>query len=403
MSSRRDFLKASLRASSLVALAPAVPGFLAATARAATPGRDGRVLVVIQLDGGNDGINTIVPFRDEGYAGHRKVLRLPADKLLKVGDSVGLHPSLADAAKLLDRGELAIVQGVGYPNPSRSHFRSMAVWHSARPDPEEHAGPGWLGRVCDDLLARGDSSGAYSLGDGPPPAALRGRRSVPATLERAEDFALDASADPRRALGDGGDDAGDIAAFVRRSMLDAYAAADRIADLARADRSAGRYRGGALGERLALVARLLKSGAGARVYYTQQAGYDTHAGQLNAHARLLSELSAALGSFQADLVASGLADRVAVLCFSEFGRRVAENGSAGTDHGTAGPVLLAGTRVRAGLVGEAPSLLDLDEGDLKMAVDFRRVYATALEDWLGLPSRDALGGEFEPLPLFNIG
>src|SRR4051794_41120254 len=172
MSSRRDFLKASLRASSLVALAPAVPGFLAATARAATPGRDGRVLVVVQLDGGNDGINTVVPFRDEGYAGHRKVLRLPADKLLKVGDSIGLHPSLADAAKLLDRGELAIVQGVGYPNPSRSHFRSMAVWHSARPDPEEHAGPGWLGRVCDDLLARGDSSGAYSLGDGPPPAAL---------------------------------------------------------------------------------------------------------------------------------------------------------------------------------------------------------------------------------------
>jgi uncharacterized protein (DUF1501 family) len=409
MPSRRDFLKAALRDSSLLALAPSVPGFLAATARAVEPDHDGRALVVIQLDGGNDGINTVVPFRDEGYARFRKALRLPSEKLLKLGngngdaDAVGLHPAMTEAAKLLERGELAIIQGVGYPNPSRSHFRSMAVWHSARTDPEEHPGPGWLGRVFDERLARGDRSGAYFVGEGAPPAALRGRRSAPAALERAEDFVLDGPADPRATLGGRGEDAdaGDLAAFVRRSTLDAYAAADRMAELARADRSTGSYRGGALGTRLALVARLLKSGAGARVYYTQQAGYDTHAGQLNTHARLLSELSAALGSFCADLAESGLADRVAVLCFSEFGRRVAENGSAGTDHGTAGPVLLAGRRVRGGLIGRTPSLLDLEDSDLRMGVDFRRVYASVLEDWLGLPSRDALGGAFEPLPLFS--
>src|SRR5579872_2352081 len=141
MFTRRDFL----RTSSLLSLAPAVPGFLARTARAAKPERDGRVLVVIQLDGGNDGINTVVPFEDDGYAKHRKALRLPADRLLKVSAQVGLHPALGAFGKLLEAGQLAIVQGVGYPNPSRSHFRSMAVWHTARFDPEEHKGPGWLG------------------------------------------------------------------------------------------------------------------------------------------------------------------------------------------------------------------------------------------------------------------
>src|SRR5207253_11228165 len=176
--------------SALISLSPTVPGFLAQTARAARTELDGRVLVVLQLDGGNDGINTVVPFKDEGYAKNRKILRLDADKLLKVNESVGLHPSLTGAAKLLERGELAIVQGVGYPNPSRSHFRSMAVWHSARSDPEDHGGPGWLGRAFDERLAAGDASGTYFVGEGQPPAALVGRRSVPAALDRLEDLAL---------------------------------------------------------------------------------------------------------------------------------------------------------------------------------------------------------------------
>jgi len=390
MFTRRDFL----RTYSLLALAPAVPGFLARTARAAPPQRDGRVLVVIQLDGGNDGINTVVPFADEGYAKHRKALRLPKERLVKVNDSVGLHPALGEFGKLLEAGKLAVVQGVGYPNPTRSHFRSMAIWHTARLDAEEQAGLGWLGRGLD------EAPGASSLlvGSGPPPVALRGRRAVASALERIEDFTLAAGADPRKAL-PRDEPADDLAAFVRRSMLDAYATADRLKAVAGAD--GGRYPGTGLAGRLRLVARLMKTGVGARVLYTTQGGYDTHSAQLGAHSNLLFELAGAVRAFLDDLTAAKLADRVTVLAFSEFGRRVQENGSSGTDHGTAGTVFLAGPGVKGGLVGKTPSMTDLEGGDLKMGLDFRRVYAAVLEDWLGLPAQAALSGTFERLPLFR--
>jgi uncharacterized protein (DUF1501 family) len=390
MFTRRDFL----RTSSLLALAPAVPGFLARTARAAEPKRDARALVVIQLDGGNDGINTVVPFADEGYAQHRQALRLPKERLVKVSDTVGLHPSLGDFGKLLEAGKLAVVQGVGYPNPNRSHFRSMAIWHTARLDAEEQAGLGWLGRGLD------ERPGATSLlvGSGPPPVALRGRRAVASALERIEDFTLAAGADPRKAL-PRDEPADELAAFVRRSMLDAYATADRLKEVGREDGS--RFPQSGLAERLKLIARLLKIGVGARVYYTTQGSYDTHSAQLNTHSRLLFDLASAVKAFLDDLTAARLADRVAILCFSEFGRRVQENGSSGTDHGTAGPVFLAGSGVKGGLVGQTPSMTDLEAGDLKMGLDFRRVYASVLEDWLGLPARTALSGSFERLPLFR--
>jgi uncharacterized protein (DUF1501 family) len=394
MLSRRDFLKRS----SLLALAPAVPGFLAQTARAASPQRDGRVLVVLQLDGGNDGINTAVPFADEGYAKHRRALRLPTDRLVKVNDKVGLHPSLGGLGKLLEAGQLVIAQGVGYPNPSRSHFRSMATWHTARLDPEEHRGPGWLGRGLD-TAAKGAS--ALLVGSGPPPVAIRGRRSTASAIERIEDFTLAAGADPRKALAPE-DQGNDLAAFVQRSMLDAYATADRLAQVA-GDKDDARYPQSGLASRLRLIARLLKAGLDTRVFYTLQPGYDTHSAQLFAHSNLLFDLSAALKAFLDDLAAAKLADRVVVLLFSEFGRTVSENGSGGTDHGTAGPVFLAGPAVKGGLVGAAPSLLDLDpkHGDLRRSLDFRQVYATVQEDWLGLSARETLGGAFERLPLFR--
>src|SRR5439155_7696638 len=223
MLSRRNFLKSS----ALLALAPTVPGFLAQTARAAEPKRDGRVLVVIELNGGNDGINTVVPFADEGYAKHRKTLRLPTDRLVKVNDQVGLHPSLVNFGKLLEAGQLVIAQGVSYPNPNRSHFQSMATWHSARLDPEEHQGPGWLGRGLDTAH---EGASALLVGSGPPPVAIRGRRSIASAIERLEDFSLTADADPRKALVRE-EPADDLAAFVQRSMLDAYATADRLQQL----------------------------------------------------------------------------------------------------------------------------------------------------------------------------
>ncbi len=236
MPSRRQFLASTLRGSSLIALTPTVPGFLGQAARASQPERDGRVLVVVQLDGGNDGINTVVPFGDEGYARHRVALRLPAGRLIKVGDQVALHPSLDDAARLLDDGRLAIVQGVGYPNPDRSHFRSMAIWHTARPGEEQSVDLGWLGRGLDG--ARGPSSAPAAstyIGPGVLPVALRGRRSVATTLERPEDLVLGARADPREAAVPLAGPHDELTDFVSRSALDAYASADRIAEAARVE------------------------------------------------------------------------------------------------------------------------------------------------------------------------
>jgi len=226
---------------------------------------------------------------------------------------------------------------------------------------------------------------------------------VASALERPEEFALDAGADPRRAIAKD-EPADDLAAFVRRSMLDAYGTADRLAQVSRAKDDGARYPGSGLGNRLQLVARLLKAGLGTRVFYTLQGGYDTHSTQLFPHSNLLFELNAAVKAFLDDMAASKLADRVTVLMFSEFGRTVKENGSAGTDHGTAGPVFLAGAPVKGGVVGETSNLLDLDpkHGDLRIGLDFRRIYAAVLEDWLGLPAKTALGGTFERLPLFRV-
>ena len=393
---RRDFLKTS----TLLALAPTVPGFLARTAWAARPERDGRVLIVLQLDGGNDGLNTVVPFADDNYARLRRRLRVPVNELIKVNDRVGLHPALGRAAKLLESGRLAVVQGVGYPNPSRSHFRSMAIWHAARFDHEEHNGLGWLGRALDGATTPAGESGSLFVGLESPPVALRGRRSATAALSRLEDLTISADATVVRTAT--ADDADDLAAFVRRTTLDAYAAAERVQEAAHAGADGGVYPATALAERLRLIARLLKAGFGTRVFYTLQAGYDTHAQQTFPHAALLGELAGALSAFFDDLTTVKLADRVLVLAFSEFGRTVKENASGGTDHGTAGPVFLVGPAVKPGLIGAAPSLTELEGGEPKMSVDFRRVYATVLEDWLGLPSRTALAGTFEHLPLFRV-
>ena len=387
--SRRDFL----RTAPLISLAPTVPGFIAGLARASAPERDGRVLVVIQLDGGNDGLNTVVPFGDEAYAKNRNTLKLATDRLIKVSDGIGLHPAMGQAGKLLEAGQLGIVPGVGYPNPNRSHFASMAIWQTARLDDEEHAGPGWLGRGLDSIAG---SSSTY-VGAGAIPAAIKGRRALASSLERIDDLTLDPAL-ARPGLSGVGDD---LAAFVRRSTLDAYASSDRLAELAKDTSSTARYPGTGLANRLKLVARLMKGGYASRVFYASQGGYDTHSQQSNPHFGLLNELSGALKAFLDDLAASKLADRVLVLCFSEFGRRVLENGSGGTDHGAAGPVILAGPGVKPGLLGPYPSLTDLDDGDLKPTVDFRRVYATLLENWLGLPSVPALGGTFATLPLLK--
>jgi uncharacterized protein (DUF1501 family) len=390
-----------LRRSALLSLAPVVPGFLARTAAAMEPERDDRVLVVVQLDGGNDGINTVVPFGDDQYAKLRRALRLPTARLCKIDRLVGLHPAMRAAADLLESGRLAIVQGVGYPNPNRSHFESMAIWQTARPDHPAAGSPGWLGRALD-TAAPGRGPAAVHVGDQGLPRALFARRAVATSFADASDLTLalrstvEASAMPKAP----GDD--DVAAFVQRTVSDAYATAAELDASARSGRDASaRYPATGLARRLELVSRSIKSSCAARVYYVIQPGYDSHAVQLPAHERLLRELSGALKAFLDDLATAELADRVLVMCFSEFGRRAEENGSLGTDHGTAGPVFLAGTKVSAGLAGKTPSLGDLQDGDLKWSTDFRGIYATILEQWLRIPPEPILGSRFEPLPILR--
>ena len=410
MPTRRDMMRTSLKSAALVALSPTVPTFLAQTARSATAKRDSRVLVVIQLEGGNDAINTLVPYADEGYAKNRNALRIAEKQLIRVDDRVGLHPALRDLGVLLDRGQLALVPGVGYPNPNRSHFESMSIWQTARLDLEEHGGPGWIGRSLDEQAKTGETAiaseaAALYIGEGAPSPALRGRRAGAASLERIEDLTLPMDWD--RSLMTTGlvsqaepDDS--LLAYVRRSVLDAYACSQRVDGLTRRNAAfAQSYPDTGLAGKLRTIAQLLKAELGTRVFYASQSGYDTHAGQLDTHDGLLRELATAIKAFMDDLTAARLSDRVTVMCFSEFGRRVAENGSAGTDHGTAGLVMLAGPGVRPGVHGTVPSLTDLVGGDPKVSTDFRRVYAALLDNWLGLPSQGALGSSFEPMALFR--
>lgn len=395
---RREWMKAA----SLIALAPSIPQFLRSSVHGAETDPQGRILVVIQLDGGNDGINTIVPYADDGYAKHRRTLKLETEKLIKVNDQIGLHPSLRPLGELLDDGRLAVVQGVGYPNPNRSHDVSMAIWQTARMDPTEHASFGWLGRALDENPVPTESAArAMLIGDRSAPRAIVGRKSSFAVLDRITDLqrnsplANSSTITKENSTGEVGDD---LAAFVQRTTLDAYATSDLLAEaVAKGDSSSAGYPGSTLGRRLKMVSQLIKAGFGTSVYYAVQGGYDTHSLQLQAHSSLLNELSSSLKAFLNDLRASSLDDRVVVLCFSEFGRRVDENGSFGTDHGTAGPVFIAGTPVRAELYGKTPSLLDLEDDDLKSHIDFRQVYATVLERWLQVKSDKVLSETYQPL------
>jgi len=391
--------RALLTHSALLSLAPSVPGFLARTAHAGRPERDDRILVVVQLDGGNDGINTVVPFGDPEYAKLRRELRLPAERLCKLNDHVGLHPAMRAAADLIQDGRMAIVQGVGYPNPDRSHFRSMAIWQTARLDQDGIRGHGWLGRALDQSRIVPHGPAAVFIGDRELPRTVQGRRTETASFADARDLALAIPPHPGSCSDCTGDD---IAAFVNRTVTNAYASAAELAAAAeRGIDSSARYPASALARQLELVSRSIKAGSAARVYYTIHAGYDTHALQLPAQSQLLGDLSRAIRAFLDDLAAAKLADRVLLMAFSEFGRRPAENGSLGTDHGTAGPVLLAGANVKPGLIGETPRLADLVDGDLKWSIDFRQVYATLLDSWLKLPSEAVLGRKFEPVPVLK--
>ena len=405
MNSRKYYYVHSTRISAyfhLVALAPTVPVFLCDGPRRFRR-CDGRILVVIELKGGNDGINTVVPYSDEGYAKHRKVLRLPPARLHKITKDVGLHPAMGDAAQLLESGRLAIVQGVAIPiRPGRTSSRwpsgipptstlkmTLAIQTPRRPT----AGLArrWMRTASPSMGRRRRSSWAAARCRWRCGAGVRRPRPSPVWTTRYWRL----KANTGSAMMDGG--AAAPAAFIRRSTLDAYATSERMSALLHAEDKGPRYPASGLAERLRLNRRLINSASGTVTVPHRQDGYDTHYAQLDIHERVLSELAGAVRAFLDDVTAAKLADRVAMLLFSEFGRTVSENGSGGTDHGTSGPVFLCRrARWRSGLAGATPSLLDLDPkyGDLRTVTDFRRIYATVLEDWLGLPARSAPGRRF---------
>jgi uncharacterized protein (DUF1501 family) len=408
---RREFLRLGLGSSTLLASGLSVPTFLARTANALAAGsaRGGRVLVVLQLDGGNDGLNTVVPYGDDNYRKHRPHLQLSKNQVRRIDERMGLHPALTGLEQLLQKGQLAIVQSVGYPNPNRSHFESMAVWHAGRLHPDATR-PGWLARALDEGLSRGcGDAPALHVSDGLLPHALYGgQHQVPSLLDLgrfrrrlgmpdgADATEQRAALDQVAALDRGSP--GGLLQFVQRSTVLSYTSSDRLEHALGGKAAPARYPdNNGLGQRLRLVAQLIRAGLGTSIYYTQLGGFDTHANQPGTHAGLLREMGDALQAFQGDLSASGDARRVLVLVFSEFGRRLTENASGGTDHGTSAPVFLLGGGVRPGLHGPCPDLADLADGDPKHAIDFRQVYATVLDGWLACPSQAVLGEKFHPL------
>jgi uncharacterized protein (DUF1501 family) len=395
MTTRRQFLQQS----ALVSLSPLLPTFLSRSVTAADAKKDDRVLVVIQLDGGNDGLNTVIPYADENYARLRSALRIDTKEIIKLNDTVGLHPALKAAADLFNDNRLAIVQGVGYPNPNRSHFESMAIWHHARLAADGHDGNGWLGRAAESLQPRGTSvPDSIFIGAEVVPVALRGRRANALSLQNESDLQLTAPVGWAVST----TTSSDITAFVQQSVTQSFDAARQFRESNQFQSSStSDYPDTKLAHKLQLVSKLLKLGGQTRIYYVSQSGYDTHAAQLYPHDRLLREFAGALKAFLNDLQAAKLDDRVVVLAFSEFGRRAAENGSAGTDHGAAGPVFLAGPQVNSGLIGAHPSLTDLDEGDLKMSVDFRQIYAAILTNWLRVDHTSIFTETVEPIAILS--
>lgn len=442
MKTRRDFLRSTVLGASA---SWTVPMFIERTfgqlhegardlAVQPTTGKDDTILVVLQLAGGNDGLNTLVPFSDDAYHKARPRLAKKEKEIIRLSDQVGLNGSMPFLGSLFQEGNLGVVQGVGYPNPNRSHFVSTSIWETA--DTSTRSATGWLGRYFDNACPGADPTVGISFNKTQPesfgamknpgvclnsPELYRWIHSG-GNKDNAEDFFADLN-QPNAAGNDEMDDnpptdGGSIAMpaggkvggisgegnldFLKRVALDAQVSSKTILELAAKHKTSVTYDGTPLARNLNLVARMIAGGMPTRVYYVSHGGFDTHNQQLNSHDRLLGQLDSGLKSFFADLKQQGNDKRVVLMTFSEFGRRVAENASAGTDHGKASCLFLAGHGIKGGLYGKQPSLTDLSEGDIKHHVDFRSVYANVLGDWLKAPSlKPILGAEYPGLGLIG--
>lgn len=409
MLNRRQFLSRA----SLLSVGTVVPQFLVNTARAAEPGKD-RVLVVVELTGGNDGLNTVIPYADDAYQKARPTLRRTKDQVLKVDDHIGLHQSLFGLSQLLEKKELAIVQGVGYPNPDRSHFESMDIWQSAELG-KQKSGSGWLARSVPGLAGKDGGIPAMQVGTERLPLALQGPAGGVVSVNDKARLQLtmnDTEKDRRPArkklieelanLPHGEKEAGNMLQFVQRRQVQTYANLEKLRELVTQQRF---FFGdeSSLQPKMNLISELIKKEFGTRIFYVALNGFDTHSNEAETHSKLMVDLGNGINFLFNQLQQAGQDKRVVVLTYSEFGRRVQENGSKGTDHGSGSCLFVAGPAVQGGPIGEHPSLTDLDSGDLKHHTDFRRVYATLLDQWLGVNSEGVLGSKFEHLNLLKKG
>lgn len=437
MKTRREFLRSTVLGASAAWTIPAFVertfGQLHEAARdlAIQPvtGKDDTILVVIQLAGGNDGLNTLVPYGDDAYHKARPRLGKKDKEIIKLDDYLGLNSSMPYLGSLFKEGGLGIVQGVGYPNPNRSHFVSTSIWETA--DTSNHSATGWLGRYFDNACPGADPTVGISFNKTQPESfgALKNPGVCLNTPDlyqwihgggeqaQAEEFFADLNkpSEPDDnppvdggsiAMPAGGKVGGvkgeDNLAFLERVALDARVSSKKILELASKHKTNVPYEGTPIARNLNLVSRMIAGGMPTRVYYVSHGGFDTHNQQANSHDRLLGQLDSALKSFFTDLKQQGNDKRVVLMTFSEFGRRVSENASAGTDHGKASCMFVAGPAIKGGIFGKRPSLTELSEGDITHTVDFRSVYGTLLADWLRAPDvKPILGSSYPKMGLLG--
>lgn len=379
------------------------PAFAAMAQPAAVPASDRRrILVVLEMSGGNDGLNTVVPYADDTYYRLRPKLGIPAQRLRRIDDHHGFNPGLAGFERLYKDGKLAIVHGCGYDNPNFSHFSSMAYWHTAAPNSGEEYG--WVGRLADAMRPDGASNFIVNI-DSTQSLAVRSRRHVPVVFDDPEKFVREGFFEERGLL-DRVDEADAADSANRRYLRDIARSARDASELVR--QAWSKYSTpvdyGVLPVDLPKVASLIAAGLPTQLYYVayRNNAFDTHVHQADLHQRLLTYVSDGVLAFMRDMERIGRADDVVLMAFSEFGRRVPENTSLGTDHGTAGPMFIVGKPVKGGQYGRPVSLTERTPDDnLRHTTDFRRTYATVMDGWFGRTDTQAvLRGRFESFPLF---
>jgi uncharacterized protein (DUF1501 family) len=400
---RNAFLLGAASGLALVGYADGL--FQRALAQTASAAGGERVLVVLNFQGGNDGLNTLVPYASAPYYTYRPSLAVPQGDVLRIDGAVGLNPVLAKVKALYDKGRVAIVQGVGYPNPDYSHFRSTEIWETAAP--ASYVSTGWLGRYLDGAHLPADNLfNAVAIADVLPEVLVADRVDVAAIAQLngyglASDRSKTVGRDEFHAIVQDANVPFTSPYLAQVAQIEDHAqrGAEELPKLVAGYTPAATYPATPLGRSLALAAQIVGTKLGTRVLFVQLGSFDTHTTQKGTQDRLLADFADAIDAFYTDLAAHGDDGRVLTMTFSEFGRRVAENASAGTDHGSAAPVFMIGGGVKGGLYGAQPSLDDLDDGNLRFTTDFRSVYATVLENWLGRPASPILGGSFAQLPV----